>query len=429
MASKTIYVILILLVSIPKEHLGKISYQIPKPSSLRGYVDYYHQNLSDFPLELDPIQLFTDAMNIYNSMGQTDPVTKFQATLAEPFIFAINDVNGFTVWGPLYSLVKEAVVHLNYTLDGICIEKQNTVNAAVKFNADVSLGPVFIHFKSVSTVIDDQNPVYQTMHSVGLEMRISRNLGVGEVDCIMFRKGIKKKPPFDFILVFDWQTTSLLLITLPLISVVMAGFRSNQIWDCLTHVIGLLFGICKQFECYFYSLFTLWVTVYWFFRTLFGGDMFSCMTTPPRLDVIDSWQDLSDRPYLKILATADFADMDASSFGVSGFEFAGRGRYFGKTSPFYDDFTSRLKVESFFELAQTENYEMPDGEILYSSEFNGSTVLMAICEGLRYRLYNSFSGQLEKKLYVSRSGGDVLPYFIFTSAFAEAKEVAAINLM
>lgn len=88
-------------------------YETPRPVTLRGHVDYYRQNLSDYPLSLDVGQLLQDALNNFFGRDRKPDTLKFTATLAEPFMFAENDELGFTAWGPMYSLVKETAVYLN----------------------------------------------------------------------------------------------------------------------------------------------------------------------------------------------------------------------------------------------------------------------------------------------------------------------------
>lgn len=38
---------------------------LPQQTFLRGYVDYFRQNLSDYPIETDPLQISLDALNIF----------------------------------------------------------------------------------------------------------------------------------------------------------------------------------------------------------------------------------------------------------------------------------------------------------------------------------------------------------------------------
>lgn len=96
---------------------------------------------------------------------------------------------------------------------------------------------------------------------------------------------------------------------------------------------------------------------------MFGGDLFSSMSKPKQLDVIDSWQDLAKRPNLKILTTLDFQSADvADGADVGVWQFATKSSYFSAKSPFYHEFTRRLKVESEYELQR--KYTMPDGEVL-----------------------------------------------------------------
>lgn len=88
---------------------------IPARTSLHGYIDYYSQNLTGYPLGLDMDRLMEVGMEtMMNFEVQPPDRIKFLAINAEPFIFAQRDDNGFTVWGPLYSLLKEVILWQNY---------------------------------------------------------------------------------------------------------------------------------------------------------------------------------------------------------------------------------------------------------------------------------------------------------------------------
>lgn len=88
-------------------------YVIPRKNALRGHIDYHFQNLSGYPKSLDMIQLMADHWAVPLN-GIPVETIRFMAIMSEPFVFAINDKNGFTVWGPLYSLLKESAKYINY---------------------------------------------------------------------------------------------------------------------------------------------------------------------------------------------------------------------------------------------------------------------------------------------------------------------------
>lgn len=88
-------------------------YVIPRKNPVRGYIDYHYQNLSGFPKSLDMVQLMADSWAAILS-GIPDKKLIFEATMSEPFVFTINDKSGFTVWRPLYSLLKESAKFINY---------------------------------------------------------------------------------------------------------------------------------------------------------------------------------------------------------------------------------------------------------------------------------------------------------------------------
>lgn len=91
-------------------------YSIPKRSYLYGYVDEYNQNLTGYPLEFDFERVFQLAMdNIFNREIPSETTFKFLSITMEPFLFTKRDsADHFFIWGPNYSLMKEAVLYLNY---------------------------------------------------------------------------------------------------------------------------------------------------------------------------------------------------------------------------------------------------------------------------------------------------------------------------
>lgn len=91
-------------------------YQPPKALYLRGHIDYYRQNHTGFPIKLDIPQLIQDAMMQFLSGDMfRQNFFSFISTLLPPFLFSVNTEEGFNIWGPIYSVIKEAAIYLNYT--------------------------------------------------------------------------------------------------------------------------------------------------------------------------------------------------------------------------------------------------------------------------------------------------------------------------
>lgn len=85
-------------------------------TSLHGYIDHFDQDISDYPTKMDMKVWMQAAMETMLEMqyAEPDPIMKFLTITLEPFVFTIVGKNGFTVWGPIYSLFKEAAKYINY---------------------------------------------------------------------------------------------------------------------------------------------------------------------------------------------------------------------------------------------------------------------------------------------------------------------------
>lgn len=307
------------------------------------------------------------------------------------------------------------------------------VNAIAKYDVRVLLPPTFAHYKQVATVVDENNPIYNFVGSFGLKLgKLSRSVGFAQIDCIKFRKESRRETPFGFVYALDRHTVFCFFASIVLIGLAITGFQLRNCFSGICLILESLFGISKNLKSQFYSLFVLWLTVYWLFWQLFSNDMFSNLTKLEEDDVIDSWSDLAERPALKILAVEDLASTDADSeafVDLDAYQVGSVTDYFNKKSIFYHFFTSRLKVISYYDLQKSENYVMPDGELLNLTSFDGNTVLMSICDTLRYRLHNGFRQQSDDSVHVSKEDGVMMPYFYTLSPFIKEAEVQMFDSM
>lgn len=190
------------------------------------------------------------------------------------------------------------------------------MNAGVRAESDITLIPVLAHYKTISVVIDGNEPINRWMSTLGIVPQLTRSIDVIEIDCIEFRKGMHGKALFNF-LSLDKSIGWLFLASMLTTALGLASFNYKFFLQMLQRAIESLFDIYKFFKSKFYCLFILWVSACCFFRQLFGGDMFSRMATPPLLDVIDSWRDLAKRPGLNILAVRDDGDSDVGNFVIN----------------------------------------------------------------------------------------------------------------
>lgn len=102
--------------------------------------------------------------------------------------------------------------------------------------------------------------------------------------------------------------------------------------------------------------------------------------------------------------------------------------YFSRFSPHYKDFTKRLKLLSINELRARERFTLPDGDVFDRNTYEGNVVVMSVCRSLRYRRYNVHCGARRDQMYVSKSGGEVMPYFMFFVIFNDDdRKLVAVN--
>lgn len=101
-------------------------YAIPKQSYLHGYIDSFYQDLRGYPKSFDyGTFLHVMAGSAISFILDSGGVLKFLAVSLEPFLFCERYKNGFTIWGPIYSLLKEMVLFLNYRYKLIFTNKNN----------------------------------------------------------------------------------------------------------------------------------------------------------------------------------------------------------------------------------------------------------------------------------------------------------------
>lgn len=316
---------------------------------------------------------------------------------------------------------------------GMNIIDECLINAVAKYDVRILLPPTFAHFKQVAAVIDNNNPIYIFADSLGLKIgKLTRSAGVAQIDCIKFRKESRRETPFGFVHAIDRYTVYCFFGSIITIGFAITGFQLKNCFSAICLILESLFGIYKNFKFRFNSLFVLWLTVYWLFWQLFSDDLFSNLTKLEADDVIDGWADLAERPNLKILALTDIASTDADSkamINIDSYQFGSVKDYFNKKIINYKDFTSRLKVISYYELSKSEDFVMPDGELLNLTNFDGNTVLMSFCDTLRYRLHNGFRQQSEDSVHVSREGGGMMPYFYSLSPFVKEAEIQMFDLV
>lgn len=88
-----------------------------------GSCGYYSQNFSLFAKDNKEwhVEKYEEYFNIffdYLMFGQfdtTDTTLRFLAVPVMPHLFSFRDEEGFTIYGPHYSVIAETAKHINYT--------------------------------------------------------------------------------------------------------------------------------------------------------------------------------------------------------------------------------------------------------------------------------------------------------------------------
>lgn len=88
-----------------------------RPTVFHGHCGYFKQNLSDYPLGdggFDWWGMGFGLIDLLNQIDQKPGKVRFMTLDARPYVHAKRDKLGFSVAGPIFSLVYEVAMFLNY---------------------------------------------------------------------------------------------------------------------------------------------------------------------------------------------------------------------------------------------------------------------------------------------------------------------------
>lgn len=164
-------------------------------------------------------------------------------------------------------------------------------------------------------------------------------------------------------------------------------------------------------------LFVLWLSLAMLLQWFFGGDMFSKLAMDAKPIVIDSLWDLHHLEPNLVIKTVDVNMVD---------DVEDRKSPFNPSSPYFDDFTSRLELLDFREVANvTAIVEGAFGHDPHHPDQSRCIV------GLKqYLLYiNNFyrDGVYRKVMHVSNEGADAYPHMFTRMLTADEREAWAMD--
>lgn len=114
MASKLAFCLLLATLSFANAENFSFSSLFKHKSVLNGHFGHYLQNFSRYPVD-NPLGAKVIGAYVYRFLFKKgDPTIRFMAVNCPPHLFTKRNKKGFTVWGPLYSVLLEAARFINY---------------------------------------------------------------------------------------------------------------------------------------------------------------------------------------------------------------------------------------------------------------------------------------------------------------------------
>lgn len=335
-------------------------------------------------------------------------IIKFQAILSKPYLNTLRSGQNFTVFGSLFSLLFETAKTLNYSLSGLAVLDNSTQeqirNDYFTFQPDVVLHTLSPQVESILRA-----------REMGLS-KFSEMVVTLEIDHILSAKKYKADNILSIFAPFD--STSLVLIATGLFCFsIFANYLklkpskttiTDFVWHMFTALIFCPKVMNKKIRWRLFGL--SWLIGVFLLQQLFSGDMFTAMTLPPDLDVIDNFVDLALRTAGPITA------FDAEGTDVNNY-----------LSPYREnreELTKRITI-------------LPVTEQL--NRFVIKEVLENVSTGQQYHLdsrpmleiYQNvyFKGFYKEKIHISTEYGQLMPTFLAFGPNADYKIEKTLNSM
>lgn len=335
-------------------------------------------------------------------------VIKFFGTTVLPYVCFDRSDSNFTIYGPWFSLLIETAKKLNYSLEGLAALPGASEEAIwidwIRFLPDIVLIPFTAQFDSA-------------MNSIGSgSSKHTRMVITAEMDHILSAKKFQAKNLMSLITPFDFTSLVLMATSLVWISLFGRYFKSKTskpafhdvIWFLASALIYPPLIATKKVPWRVVGL--SWAFGVYLLHQVFSGDMFTAMTLPPDLDVVNSFDDLA-------LHTSG----PITAFGSLG---ADVNKYVSPYREHREALTSRIQIlpaEHTFNKTVIED------------------VLVNVSTGNHFHLNSKhilelykdvfFDGMYKDAVYISEEFGQPLPLFLFCSATVPKIIFTTFNIM
>lgn len=229
--------------------------------------------------------------------------------------------------------------------------------------------------------------------------------GTISTDHIVFKKEFASWGLFHFLNTFDAKTWSLIFFAVILVALFnhllepKNSFQKHLFWNILTALQPLTMfqrGNDRILAC-------LWSATTLVLTNLFCGRVYESMTLAPSRVVLDSWADLAARVDVPVVASDNMILQNENKEAVE----KAKRKFLNPDSIFYETLTRKLDIFPAARILK-DNYR----DELFWNASRGVRALMAQKETSEYFVEKFRNGKYKDKLYVSRFGGDVQPYFL-----------------
>lgn len=367
---------------------------IQNTSIYDGY--YYVPGPGDYLYYIQDIVL-TDGL--FESQGKT----KFLVTKFEPFIFTRNNIDGFTVWGPVYGLVAEKAKFANETIDGTDITEHCPPFALWRFKANILIDHHFEDF------MIDMDPMVEEFSKAimgkSFKPTPTNLIDFIQTGCILGSKSFSKNTSTVFTGITDIYVVLLTLLSGIAITLLFASRDPKRFLVYLKLFIESASHLKHKYALIkFRYLFALWLITIWLIKQYYIRDVFRKPPHSYTMKIIDSWSDLTQAKHLDVFT---FTERNALN------------KFYNQKSPVHQDLTNEIY------LAETYGFDMDSLMNLIQSKPD-KVVLVGICENLRYLKDNADYG-FYRRLHVSKSGNGIMPYFLYNTFMANEKDRQNLN--
>lgn len=362
-------------------------------TNLNGHFCHFKQNFSKYPID-NPLGIKIILYHVLDFLVlPKDEVLKIATFEARPHLSVLrdSDKSGFTIWGPLYSIVAEAAQLINYSVAAINIAREDRHEAFVIFKPDFAVTLIWPQLEYLRFV-SEEDPLGLRKFGIKNIVEIVRPIGNVDIDHIWYYKSNETRNIFAFVETLDGASWSAILLSAFFVSLLTSAFVISNFGSQFFKSITTVFQISSHYDLAKYQSFAIrsliitWLTVTMLLQQYFGGDLAANLAIEPHPKVIDSLNDLTKH---NITIYAPNIEM---MFETS----EARKHYFNAEFDYYEDLTKNLVL---LDVVDAGNL----GEITFRR--NVDACLMGLKLFIEYRRNHFRGGEYRDKTHVSSEGG------------------------